>query len=244
MARAEQEEEQKDTASWMMTFSDLSTLLLTFFVLLLSMSSLNDRAFRNAFVNFNKASGILFYKNKEKVSLQRDTTVDDLVKTLNSLYLLEMRDLTEMDDSEYADEEVDVVLYGNTIFFHKRPKEMGFSFIFGEQMLFEKGSAKLNPVAFPVLNRIAEFLKKSNYRAYIDGHTDNIPIHTDKFPDNDALSVARAMSVLGYFLDRCMVPAKQLAVGGYGSSHPLADNETETGRAKNRRVEIIFKKLK
>ncbi len=243
MARDRAEEEKKDTCSWMMTFSDLSTLLLTFFVLLLSMSSLNDRAFRNAFVNFNKASGLLFFKSLEQVNLKKETSVDDLVKTLKSLYLLEIQDMESLKGAEYNDEAIDVVLMGNTVLFHKNPRDQSFSFIFGEKMLFDKGSATLNPKIFPVLRRLGDFLKKTNYRAYIDGHTDNVPIHTARFPSNEDLSIARAMSVLNFFLDQCLVPPRQLALAGYGSTHPLALNKTEQGRARNRRVEIIFRKM-
>ena len=245
MARDRGEEEKKEgTASWMMTFSDLSTLLLTFFVLLLSMSSLNDNAFRNAFVNFNKASGILFFRSSEKVNLKRDVMVDDLVKTLNSLYLLEMRDTDETSDAGLSDEEVDMVIFGNAVVMKKHPGEEGFSFVFGEKMLFERGSADLNPLAHPVLQKLGEFLINANYRAYVDGHTDATPVHSEAFDSNESLSIARGMGVLTYLLDQCKVPPKKLALAGYGSSHPIADEATDEGRMKNRRVEIIFRKLK
>lgn len=242
--RDNQEEEKKDTCSWMMTFSDLSTLLLTFFVLLLSMSSLNDRAFRDAFVNFNKASGILYFKDADKVNLKRESMVDDLVKTLKSLYLLEIQEKKEKKGGTFTDEEMDLVFGGNSVLFKKRPKDSGFSFVFGEKMLFAKGSADLNPDVYPLLRKLGEFLVKTDYRVYIDGHTDSIPIHSAAFDSNDQLSISRAIRVLIFLMDECLVPPKKLALAGYGSTRPISDNKTQQGRAENRRVEMIFKKLK
>jgi chemotaxis protein MotB len=86
-------------------------------------------------------------------------------------------------------------------------------------------------------------LKQADFRAFIDGHTDNVPLSADRFSSNDQLSLARATSVMNYLINRCAVPPEKLALGGYGSSHPMADNSIPAGRAMNRRVEIIFEKI-
>ncbi len=230
--------------SWLITFSDLCTLLLTFFVLLLSMSSLNQRAFRMVFHNFNASSGVLRYNQHDKVVLPQDMALKELVKSLESVYVLDVRDLDEITEERLeTDENLNfLVSSGNALWIKKIDSNNAFSFIFGDKLLFESGTAQLNPSAYPLLDRIGEFLLASNYLVYVDGHTDSIPIHNAEFPSNRELSMARAYSVLHYLKDQVQVPARRLAMGGYGSSHPLAENTSAAGRALNRRVEIIMKK--
>jgi len=73
----------------------------------------------------------------------------------------------------------------------------------------------------------------------IEGHTDDLPIHTDRFPSNWELSTARATEVVHYFTDRRIKPERMIACG-YGENHPVASNKTTAGKAMNRRVEIVI----
>ncbi len=228
---------------WLITFSDLCTLLLTFFVLLLSMSSLNQRSFKMVFQNFNASSGVLRYSDREKVSLQPDMVTEELMKSLQSVYTMDIRDVDEITEEQvHTDESLNFLVSSGNAIWMKKDETDAFSFIFGERMLFETASAELNPAAHPVLDKIGEFLNSTDYVAFVDGHTDSIPISNEMFPSNRELSVARAYSVLNHLIERNNVPSGRLAMGGYGSSHPLADNATPTGREMNRRVEIIMKK--
>ncbi len=235
------DEDKRDR--WLITFSDLCTLLLTFFVLLLSMSSLNQRSFKMVFQNFNASSGVLRFSDKEKVSLQPDMVVKELMKSLQSVHTMDIRDLDEITDERVqTDENLNFLVSSGNALWMKKDESDAFSLVFGEKMLFETASAQLNPSAYPLLDRIGEFLNSTNYLAFVDGHTDSIHIHNEMFPSNRELSVARAYSVLSHLLEHCNVPERRLAMGGYGSSHPLADNSSPTGREMNRRVEIIMKK--
>ncbi len=232
-------------SSWMMTFSDLSTLLLTFFVLLISMSSLNDQALRTAFHNFDRMSGILFFRNREAVQLPQDLAIRDIIKSLKSVYVIDVRDINEKAPDSLSDKEFNLLVSTGNLLWYKREKLYGsFSFIFGDEILFESGSATLKPKAYPLLDKLAKFLKESNYMVFIDGHTDNVkPKPTSPYPTNMDLSIARAMAVLNYFIDKAKVPPTKLAIGGYGDLLPIADNSTPKGRALNRRVELIFKPI-
>jgi len=232
--------------SWMMTFSDLSTLLLTFFVLLISMSSLNEQAIRTAFHNFDRMSGIMFFKNLEAIQIPKNEAIAEFVKSLESVYVVDIRDITENPPAKISEKEYNLLVStGNLVWYRKEQIYRSFSLIFGSEILFDSGSATLKPSVYPLLDKVADFLKTSNYRAFIDGHTDNIkPGPQSLYPDNETLSLARAMAVLNYLVDKCHVPPSKLAVGGYGDLLPIADNSTPHGRALNRRVEIIFKPVK
>lgn len=229
---------------WMVTFSDLCTLLLTFFVLLLSMSSLNQRALRIAFNNFTMSSGTLYFNRHEKVHLMEDVAIRELCEGLASVYALDIRDLEEarMDGVESDREYNLLVSSGNTLWVHKSRLADKFSFIFGEKLLFKSGRATLNPQVFPILKMLGDFIASSGYYATVEGHTDDIPIHNEYFSSNEDLSLARAQAVLQFLVEQGTADPRRLAMGGYGSSHPLAENSTPAGREMNRRVEIIFQR--
>ncbi|NLI81095.1 MAG: OmpA family protein [Deltaproteobacteria bacterium] len=226
---------------WMITFSDLCTLLLTFFVLILSMSSMNKLAFRSTFRNFDGSIADKFFKDKERIVTPRDAVIKEMIKSLEGVLELNAVEVDEAVERSTLDEDYSlVVTSGKAFWIWKDRMSSTFSLIFGEKLLFESGSADLSPAAVPLLETLGGFLTKSNYRAYIDGHTDSAPLAGDRFASNEDLSLARAQAVLSFFVTRCNVSPRRLAMGGYGSSHPLSDNRTAKGRAMNRRVEITF----
>lgn len=232
-------------SSWMMTFSDLSTLLLTFFVLLISMSSLNQQALRTAFHNFDRMSGILFFRNLESVAVPENLAFKDIIKTLESVYVIDVRDIDEQSPETISDREFNLLVStGNLIWYKKQEIYKSFSFIFNDELLFEGGSASLNPKVFPLLDKFAAFLRESRYMVFIDGHTDNLPPSpTSPYRNNMELSIARAMAVATYFIEQGKVPPSKIAVTGYGDLLPIGDNNTPKGRALNRRVELIFRPI-
>ncbi len=232
------------SASWMVTFSDLSTLLLTFFVLLLSMSSMNEKAIRSTFQNFDKTSGILFFKQWQKIRHNPDIVIQDIMKSLKSVYIADVRKLDEISKTPWKKDFKLIVSSGNALLVKKRWSPGDFSFIFGDQLLFESGSATLKPSAYPILDKFAKFLNEASYKAHVDGHTDNVPVKSAAFGSNDELALARASAVLEYLVTQAHVPPEKVALGGYGDTQPLASNDTPEGRQLNRRVEIIFEKIK
>ena len=106
-------------------------------------------------------------------------------------------------------------------------------------VLFDSGSAEIRKGAKTILSRVSYILKNYKDRQIkIEGHTDNVPIHTREFPSNRWLSTARATKVLEYFVDEKGLSEKHMEASGRGYVDPVADNSTAAGRAKNRRVEI------
>lgn len=108
--------------------------------------------------------------------------------------------------------------------------------------LFDSGVADISPEALPLLGKIGEIIAKTNYQIRIEGHTDNLPIKTERFPSNWELSTTRAVNVLRYFRKYHEIPANRLSAVGFAEYRPLVPNDSETQRALNRRVEIIFVK--
>ncbi|MEW6214837.1 MAG: OmpA family protein [Nitrospirota bacterium] len=113
-----------------------------------------------------------------------------------------------------------------------------------EKILFDSGSAEIKKDGKKVLDRVAEILKKvSDKQIRIEGHTDNIPIGPriiKKFPTNWELSTARATNVVRYLQEKTGIDPRFLSASGYAEFRPVASNDTEEGRAKNRRIEIVL----
>jgi len=109
-----------------------------------------------------------------------------------------------------------------------------------EHTLFESGMASISPQAFPLLEKIGVIVGQTTYLIRIEGHTDDVPIHTAVFPSNWELSTARAVNVLRYFIEHHRIDSQRLSAEGFGEFQTLVANDTGANRAKNRRVEVIF----
>jgi len=111
--------------------------------------------------------------------------------------------------------------------------------MFTNPVLFDLGSAELKPAAIPTLNEIVKYLQGMDNPIIVEGYTDNLPIYAGEYHSNWELSAARAFSVIHYFIENGIKPEKLSALG-YGEFRPLAPNDSEENRAKNRRIEIII----
>jgi chemotaxis protein MotB len=109
-----------------------------------------------------------------------------------------------------------------------------------EHTLFDLGEAGIRAEALPLLQKVGAIISKTAYLIRIEGHTDNLPIHTERYPSNWELSTARAVNVLRDFIKNHNIDPRRLAAEGFSEFHPLFANDTPQNRAKNRRVEIIF----
>lgn len=117
----------------------------------------------------------------------------------------------------------------------------GLVITFVEQILFDSGKADIKEAALPILEQVGRILRKYFHRMVkIDGHTDNLPIHTECFPSNWELSATRATNVLRWLQEHEYLDPTMSSASGYGEYRPVASNDTPEGRAKNRRVEIVL----
>ncbi|NLA75667.1 MAG: OmpA family protein [Deltaproteobacteria bacterium] len=207
------------TPTWMVTFSDLSTLLLTFFVLLLSMSSMDDKSLKSLFTNFTSASGILNFKKRGEIYRPKDIMIHGIYDRLKDTTIIKR-----------PDDPVDVPADTDDIFMTETGGQVaiqniegGFKLVFGHKIMFESAKAEIREEMKPVLDEVAKFIKASHFQVYIDGHTDDLPISTKEFPSNTMLSLNRAYNIMIYLLKEGGVGADNLSLGGYGEKQPLED---------------------
>jgi len=121
--------------------------------------------------------------------------------------------------------------------------EKGLIVSMKEKILFETGKADLDDTAKHVLDMLLPVLLKYPNDIIVEGHTDNVPIHNVQFPSNWELSTARAVTVVRYFVEVKNAPPKKFSACGYSEYYPVADNSTEEGRARNRRVDLVIAPL-
>ena len=109
-----------------------------------------------------------------------------------------------------------------------------------EGFFFDSGDASIHPEVIPILNVLANSLEKIPNSIRVEGHTDNVPINTSRFPSNWELSTARATAIIRHFLTRFIFDPNRLSAGGYAEFRPVAVNTTPEGRLQNRRVDVVI----
>lgn len=213
---------------WMATFSDMMSLLLTFFVLLLSMASMDKKKIKQAIGSLQGALGVLEGGQKTEVGKEEVMSRLDFVDKMKKKVETTQKSLKSYIEQAKLSTKVSVT---------KTAK--GISVRIVDSVLFQPGGAELERSGYPLLTKLASVIKDSPYNILVEGHTDDIPISTAEYPTNWELSSERAIAVVKYFLKEDIKPEK-LSASGYAQYHPLVPNITPENRAKNRRVEINF----
>ena len=220
------EETPKGAPLWMVTYGDLMSLLLTFFVLIVSFSSMQESKFMQALGSLKGALGVM--TRLESAVTKTYIVFPKLTKKEFIKVSMKAKELEAALQKGELDKKVEMNM-----------KENGILIRLDAPVLFDLGKAELKSGIYPILDKIVELTQGWPNSIRIEGHTDNIPINTVQFPSNWELSSSRAISVLRYFVRRG-VPANRLAAVGYGKYHPLLPNTTLENKAKNRRVEIYI----
>lgn len=218
---------KKGLDEWVMTYGDMMSLLLTFFILIVSFSSMQESKFHQASESLRGAFGVLG-DPATVIDFQQPLIPPESFGQQDSDLQEEVSDLEKAVLDADAAQEVQVEVQPDGVLFR-----------LDAPFLFASGGADLAPEAAPVLDKMAEVLARHPDRVRVEGHTDAIPIHSAKFASNWELSAARAVTVARYFQSRGVAPERMSATG-YGEFKPLAGNDSAEGRARNRRVEIFL----
>ena len=265
MAKRRKEELQKPSKEWMNTVADLMNLLLCFFVLLFSMSTVDAQKFEMIAASFSQTFSIFSAGSTaigDGVLISAGVSqLNELDKYINSTgkaaendqisdRLDEMQQIMEQEmlrQSEQLAERIQEALIENQL-----QNEVAIDFTsqyvqltLKGAILFDSGSASLKQEAMPTVEKVAMILERYTQNTIeIEGHTDNVPIHTNRFANNNELSSARALAMFDYLVENTSLQPAQIKHSGRGEYMPIADNSTPEGRAKNRRIEIrIYNEL-
>lgn len=265
MARKKkQQESAPGSPAWMATFSDLMNLLLCFFVILFSMSSVDVAKYEEVAASLSKSFSIF---NGGKSSIGKGQMVSTGVTQLTDLgqqttelgKASEEEEVKDADPLKEAKEKLEEEkksdldqLYEQVMDATETNKieqyvnvsiDDAYTYVcltLSGSVLFDSGSADIVSDSIPILSRVGNILKTYDNRLiYIEGHTDNVPVRSSsKFSGNNELSWARADSVWNYMVKEKKLDPVTLVSAGRSEYEPIASNKTAEGRAKNRRVTI------
>jgi chemotaxis protein MotB len=245
MARKKKPEEPPPANEWMNTYADMVTLLLTFFVLLFAMSSVDAAKFDAMTQSFITAfaiggSGMGFLDGSTPATEGQDETdaeitqpseedVSQLMQYMQETRAMQqlLEQLSEFLNENQLEDKVSVTL-----------DERGLIIRFQDSILFTSGSADLLPQSYAVLDEVSTMLAGITNHVRVEGHSDNVPMNTLRFPSNWELSTGRATNVVRYLVDHS-ISSDRLSALGYAEFRPVVSNDTAEGRAKNRRVDIV-----
>ena len=223
---SDEDDDMPLTPFWMTTYGHIMTLLWTFFVLFISMSSARMQEFKVAISNFQCEPGVSSGRSAVVELQQSRTSPQSTAQKRNERYQSFLEKLREkgLEDDIQA----------NLV-------EDGIHVVIADSLMFRTGRARLIEPSRSVLRLLTDLLTDDVKSVVVEGHTDDRPIDTERFPSNWELSTARAAASVRFLQENTSEydPSRFTAVG-YGSNHPVATNETRDGRAQNRRVEILF----
>lgn len=217
----------------MTTYSDLITQVLIFFVLLFSLSNLDSEKFSSAMASLQGSLGIL--DGGSAIVGGEFTESGD-----SGEFLITAKEHQEFEQLESKIQKI--IDEGDIGGVHVSLDERGLVVRFVEGVLFDSGKAELKNDARKILDKLAPVLIESHRQIRIEGHTDNLPIHTQEFPSNWELSTARAVNVVKYLIEQHNISPYIISAAGYSEYRPIAPNDSERNRALNRRVDIIILK--
>lgn len=228
MPRRKKKGDDVNTNGWMDTYADTITLLLTFFILLYSISAVDseklkqlNHALQSSLKGNTEVSEVKDIKDlevKTKEPESGNTEYEDLAKKLNNT--IEKNGLTEV--------------------IKLRKEDRGIVLQLDETILFEPGKADLKENNKEVLETITTIINEHDNDVLIEGHTDNVPMNNKEFASNWELSAARALSAVTYFVHDKQIDPMRFSVKGYGEYKPLVPNDTAENRAINRRIDILM----
>ncbi len=260
MAKKKQDDPPKGSPAWMSTFSDLMNLLLCFFVLLFSMSTVNEEKFQLVIASLQSSISILpagstsigegelvsagvsqlefldrYYHELSNSASDQETEENGRNDVFEAFQEEALEESAQM--AQQLQESVNNLGIQNEIEIEFNSQYVSLDL--RGAILFESGKAEIRTEAYPLVDKIGVILSKyDNNVIEIEGHTDNVPINSPKYENNDVLSMFRALRVAEYIREITDLNPAYIKSSGRGEYVPIADNATAEGRARNRRVEI------
>lgn len=209
---------------WLLTYADMITLLMAFFIMLYSMSILNTGKFNQVAISIKSGFGGMVHGSLPAVQQNKaeqakaDKDYNDMIRDLQAV--MHTHNMGKV--MRLREEERGIVISLST-----------------DNILFGKASVELSPRAEGILSPIADVLRRVPNQMRVEGHTCDLRVRSDIYPSNWELSSARAGSVVRFLIERKGMNPDRLSVSGYASYRPIVPNSSESNREQNRRVDIV-----
>ena len=233
-------EETRSIPPWVITFADMVTLLMVFFILLFAIGTIEQEKWRQLKESLREALGADAIEEMgtrqglDVIKTQVDEQTVHAVDEVGAMVNREMEDIIS---------EVEEFVFKNKLSGEVRVSsdERGAVITISDVVLFPAGSADMTPKGRSTLRQVFEVLKQFNYNVKVEGHTDNTPIHTLRYPSNWELSASRAAEVAHMLIDDGY-PPERLSVEGFAEFRPKVPNTGPENRAINRRIEVVYQR--
>lgn len=238
MSRKKQKHEgHVNLERWLVSYADFMTLLFIVFLVLFSMSAVDASKFQALKESFSTITG-----SGQSVVMPAPGSTQTPTVNRNTGKTKQKNEVAA-EQEKFEDVKEKVQQYAKAKGIDKDVKvkvdQNGIKMTFTGTVLFENGKADLQPEAVGIIKDIFTILGTVDNPIRVEGHTDNVPIHTPQFPSNWELSTMRASNLVRYSIEQFKVSPQRLSAAGYGEFHPVAPNDSAENRAKNRRVEIM-----
>ncbi|PIE68963.1 MAG: flagellar motor protein MotB [Deltaproteobacteria bacterium] len=232
--RCEEEVCEEGLPAWLATFADLMSLLLTFFVLLLSFANMDIQKFQDMMGSVKDAFGVQLKRKQDTYiafspsKYERDGI--PMNRENREVLGLNLAMQSALQEDENLKKNVDL-----------KPDDSGLLMRISSGVMFKPGSAVLTPEAAPVLDKVIAILTDRHFDLVVRGHTDDTLVSSSHYPSNWELSSARAAAAVRYILEHSSISPFRIKAVGYADTRPLLPNTSNTNRKTNRRVEFYFK---
>ena len=251
--RKKKPEEHENHERWLITYSDLITLLMVFFIVMYSMSQVDVAKYEamaqslsvvlGGGQSFLDGQGPSVIENKAILEAEMQARLEDeaQIQELRSLIEEFIAKQENEATSGLQGQQIVTKLSENIVLMEQ---ERGLVISFKDSLLFPSGSAQLSPLAQEIIIAVGQTLIDVENYIRVEGHTDNQPIRSSQYPSNWELSAARATNVVHLLQDKVNLEADRLSLVGYGEYRPLVENVDDASRRMNRRVDIVILKKK
>lgn len=249
--------EHENSERWLLTYADMITLLVAFFIMLYAMSVMNVQKFQQLAISVRSGFGSSMMNGEPSIlgnsgisgmpsilANGRQPNEDGKSQKDGGLPSIK-KDQAARQDAHNLDNAYQVMQayikkkHLENVMHVDRDERGVVVTVMTDKMLFARGEADLRPEEAGLLSKVAEVANAVPNQVRVEGHTDNLPIHTARFPSNWELSTTRATVVLRFF-EQQGVASRRLEAAGYAEQHPLKPNDNEANRGANRRVEVVI----
>lgn len=240
-------EEAESTPEWMLTYSDLVTLLLTFFIMLFSMATVDKQKFeqvakslRSSFLHMSNGELLAVNEGKDVVAILEENNITDTENSETNNESAESKEEKLDKVKEQVQRAIDDMELGNLVKIIDESEEIILRF--NSVLLFDLGSADIKPSGKEILSKMGQLLNQLDNDIMVQGHTDDLPIETFLYPTNWELSTKRATNVVLYLINGANMSPVRLTATGNGEFRPIAPNDSDANRQKNRRIDMVIVK--
>jgi chemotaxis protein MotB len=227
-------QKKENSERWLLTYSDLITLLMILFVVMYAMSNVDSQKYSQVVKSLSSGFGT------GQTIVATGSGGDSILQA--PIIPEQSSDSAEKKEMNSMEKEVENFISENSLqdSISTAMEERGFVISFKDNIFFDSGKAEVRNEMKDKLNSIASVLNKMDNYVRVEGHTDNVPISTREFSSNWQLSAIRASNVTEYLIKYAHMAPEKLSSIGYGEYRPIESNDSEAGRSKNRRIDIVL----